>query len=562
MNHKEIAAAFHEISQLLELKGENEFRIKAYQRASFALKATENLDDLAARGALAKIPALGKGTVVIVEELLRTGRSTFLDDLYLSVPEGVRAMLQLPGLGPKKVRRLWHELGIESIGELEYACHENRLKQFTGFGEKTQQQVLQAIAFLKQTQHMHLFAELFSLAQSLLTDLRTKPMVQRAELAGELRRLCPLVSEVHFVVEAEPSIFDLMANLGDVLERDTRSISVQLSARIVLRVWRAEAQQFGFHWAKHTASLLHWEQLGQRASALGLSLEAEGLVKNGAPVLCPDEESLYTALGLSLIPAPLREGLGEVEDASKQQVFSLIAPGQVRGILHSHSTWSDGTASIEEMARQAQARGYTYLQISDHSQAAHYAGGLSAERLSAQSQEIDALQQKLTGIRLLKGIEVDIMADGALDLDADTLSGLDLVIASVHMRFKQTKEEMTARLIRAVQSPHVDILGHPTGRLLLSRAPYEIDFEQVFTAAAQANTAIEINANPQRLDLDWERLQLAKKLGVRLCISPDAHSVAGLDHTFFGVCVAQKGGLSAVDIWNTQEAEAFLASRK
>ena len=263
-----------------------------------------------------------------------------------------------------------------------------------------------------------------------------------------------------------------------------------------------------------------------------------------------------------MIPAPLREGLGEIEAASILRAFSLIEPGQVRGVLHSHSTWSDGTASIEEMARQAQARGYAYLQISDHSQAAHYAGGLSAEKLFAQSQEIDALQKKLTGIRLIKGIEVDIMADGTLDLDADTLSRLDLVIASVHMRFKQSKEEMTARLVRAVQSPHVDILGHPTGRLLLSRAPYEIDFEQVFTAAAQANTAIEINANPHRLDLDWERLQLAKSLGVRLCISPDAHSVAGLDHTFFGVCVAQKGGLSAADIWNTQEAEVFLANRK
>jgi DNA polymerase (family X) len=562
MNHKEIAAIFHEISQLLELKGENEFRIKAYQRASFAIKATENLDELAAQGALTKIPALGKGTVAIVEELLQIGRSTFLEELSLSIPEGVRAMLQLAGLGPKKVRRLWHELGIESIGELEYACHENRLKQLSGFGEKTQQQVLQSIQFLKQNQDMHLFAELFALAQPVLTDLRAKSMVRRVELAGELRRLCPLVSEVHLVVDAEPSLFDIIANLGAVVARESWSISVQLSARVVLRVWRVEPQQFGFYWAKQTASALHWEQLGQRSSALGLSLEEDGLYQAGQRLSCPEEETLFAALGLAMIPAPLREGLGEIEAASTQTTFSLIVPEQVRGILHSHSTWSDGTASIEEMARQAQARGYSYLQISDHSQAAHYAGGLSAERLFAQSQEIDALQKQLTGIKLLKGIEVDIMADGTLDLDGDTLSRLDVVIASVHMRFKQTKDEMTARLVRAVQSPHVDILGHPTGRLLLSRAPYELDFEQVFTAAAQANTAIEINANPQRLDLDWERLQLAKKLGVRLCISPDAHSVTGLEHTFFGVCVAQKGGLSADDIWNTQEAEAFLAGRK
>jgi DNA polymerase (family 10) len=560
MNHKAIASVFHEISQLLELKGESEFRVKAYQRASFALKATENIEELAAQKSLAKIPALGKGTIAIVEELLLTGRSTFLEGLWISIPEGVRSMLQIPGLGPKKIRRLWSELGIESLGELEYACNENRLKQLNGFGEKTQQQVLQGIQFVKQSQGMHLFSDLFSIANPLLREARSNPKIKRAELAGELRRLCPLASEIELVIDAEPDALANFAALGTVQQQDANMIALKMSSNLSLRIWRADTNQFGAYWIRRTASSTHWEKLRQHANEVGLLLQEDGLYK-GQQLECPDEESFFARLGLSFIPAALREGFHEIELAKKGPI-SLIESAHLRGILHSHSTWSDGAASIEEMASQAKARGFSYLQVSDHSQAAHYAGGLSAEKLAEQSKEIDELRRKFTDFTIIKGIEVDILADGALDLDDHTLSQLDLVIASVHTRFKQNKEEMTARLVKAVQSPHVDILGHPTGRLLLSRAPYELDYEQVFEAAGKANTAIEINSNPHRLDLDWEKIALAKQYGVRLCISPDAHSVSGLDHAIFGVFVAQKGGLSASDIWNTQEADVFLSNRK
>lgn len=567
MKRKEVAAILDDIAQMLELKGESAFRVRAYQAAAQAIRGQEEeLTDLAARGALGSIPGLGKSTTGVVTQLLKEGRSQLYETLRAEFPEGVLELLRLPGLGPKKVRTIWRELGVESIGELEYACNENRLILLSGFGEKTQKKVLDAIAFYKKTRDLCLYADALGVAERVCAALRGHPAARKVALAGQLRRQCPVVGEIELVATGDaPALLDAFLQapgVREVLERSEDRAFLRLEEGLGCRLRVCPEERFGAVLAVRTGADAHLQALCSYARERGFSLTEDGLFSQGEPVPCPDEEALFSALGLPLIPPPLREGMGEVEAAAQGTLPNLITRAQIRGVIHNHTTWSDGAASLEAMVRQAEAQGYEYIQISDHSKSAHYAGGLDEKRLLAQGEAIDDLQAKCPHIKILKGSEVDILADGSLDFPPEVLARLDLVIASVHTRFREDREEMTRRLVRAVENPYVDVLGHPTGRLLLAREPYAVDMERVLLAAAKAGTAIEINANPRRLDLDWTWMKRAKELGVMLCIAPDAHSVEGLEHVSFGVYAAQKGWVEAQDVLNTLNVKDFLAARK
>jgi DNA polymerase (family 10) len=545
IQRKDVVATLERIAELLELKEENAFKVRAYQTAARAVKGLEQpLEEAVRAGTLTEAPGIGKGTASVIQELVQTGRSSLYEALRSEFPAGVVELLHIPGLGPKKVRQIVQELGVGSVGELEYACNENRLVSLAGFGQKTQDKVLQGIAFYKKSREWTLYCDAIDVAERQCEALRALQGMERAELAGELRRHCEAVRRIELVAagQAGPLLdgFARLPGVLEVLELGSDSTRVRLDSGIECRLRVCAPERFGTALVEETGSAAHVEALGELPSRA-------------------EEEELYRELGLAWVPPALREGLGEVQAAREGRLPRLVTRQDLRGVLHNHTTDSDGAASLEAMVRQAEKRGFEYILITDHSKSAGYAGGLSEERLREQSAEIDRLQGKFPGIRILKGTEVDILPDGGLDYSDEVLAGLDLVIASVHSLFRQSKEEMTRRLVRALDNPHVDVLGHPTGRLLLSRKPYVFDMPSVIAAAARSGAALEINANPHRLDLDWRLLRHAREQGVRFCIDPDAHHLDGIEHVRFGVGIAQKGWLEPEDIWNTRGAEELLA---
>jgi DNA polymerase (family X) len=545
IQRKEVVSALERIAELLELKDENAFKVRAYQTAARAVKGLEqDLEEAARAESLTEVPGIGKGTAAVIQEMVQTGRSSLYESLRSEFPPGLLEMLQIPGLGPKKVRQIYQELGVSSVGELEYACNENRLLTLSGFGAKTQDKVLQGIAFYKKSREWTLYCDAIDVAERQRDVVRSLAGVERAELAGELRRHCEVVRRIDLVAAgpAGPTLQAFVRGPGvlEVLDLASDSARVRLDTGIECRLRVCGLEDLGTVLIQETGSASHVEALGELPRRAG-------------------EEELYRALGLDWVPPALREGLGEVEAARAGRLPRLVTRQDLRGVLHNHTTYSDGAASLEAMVRQAEKSGFEYILVTDHSKSAGYAGGLTEERLREQSEEIDRLQAGFPSIRILKGTEVDILPDGSLDYADEVLARFDLVIASVHSSFHQTKEEMTRRLVRAVESPHVDVLGHPTGRLLLSRKPYVFDMASVLEAAARCGTAVEINANPHRLDLDWRLLRHAREQGVRFCIDPDAHHLDGVEHVRFGVGIAQKGWLEPEDIWNTRSAEDLLA---
>jgi DNA polymerase (family X) len=563
VKRKEVVATLERIAQLLELKGESPFRARAYQTAARAVKGLEQeLDELVRTGALSGVPGIGKGTAALVEELLRTGRSSLHESLRDELGAGVVELLEIPGLGPKKVRQIHDELGIGSVGELEYACHENRLTALPGFGAKSQDKVLAAIAFYKKNREWSLYSDAIDVAERGLAAVRALAGVEHAEITGALRRRCEVVRSVELLAAtADASVLERFAAGRDVLELlelgpDRTRVRLRSGGECTLRLCRAE--DLGAVLAYETGSPEHNEQLAALARERSLDYGEAGLRQGGVAQRCADEAELYARLGLPFIEPPLREGLGEVAAAQAGRLPHLVQREDIRGVLHNHTTWSDGAASLEAMVRQAERRGFEYILVSDHSKSASYAGGLSEQRVREQAEEIDRVQEQFPGIRILKGIEVDILPDGSLDYADEVLAGFDLVIASVHSSFHLGREEMTRRIVRALESPHVDVLGHPTGRLLLARKPYEMDLDAVLATAARTGAAIEINASPQRLDLDWRLLREASAQGVRFCIDPDAHHIDGIDFVRFGVGIAQKGWVEPESVWNTRGVDELL----
>lgn len=566
MDKKAAAKALERIASLLELRGEDPFRIRAFTTAARALGGLPGtLTEALADGSLAGTKGVGPATLQIVQELVKTGRSTVLEELQEQVPPGLIEMLQISGLGVAKVRQIHETLKIETIAELEEAARDGALAKLPRFGGKTAENILKGIAFLRQASGFRLTHHARDEAEALARALAALPGVVRVELAGEVRRRMEVVREIVLVVVADVApteLFERLAKLPGVSEfsgRDERQVTLRFAGAGAARVVVTAPANAGAVLARSTGSEAHLAKLTTHAKSVGHSFDATALWKGSTFVPTPDEAAIDRALGLTPIPAELREGGDEVARAAAGTLPTLIERPDLKGMLHCHSNYSDGGTSIEELALACKEAGYSWVGLTDHSQAAAYAGGLSPDDLQRQADEIDRLNAKLKGIRILKGIEADILQDGAVDYDDAVLSRLDFVIASIHSRFGMGRDEMTTRICRAMENPRLTILGHLTGRLLLSREAYQLDQDRIFEEAGKRGVAIEINADPQRLDLDWRVLPAARKAGVRISLGADAHNTAGIRNMEFGIGIARKGWLTKSEVLNCLTADEFLA---
>jgi DNA polymerase (family 10) len=552
--------AAHTLSQIasyLELKGENTFKIRAYEAAARGLLSL-NADDLKPlydSGELGRVRGLGPATLNVVHDLIETGESSYLEQLRESMPEGLLEMLRVPGMSPQKIHKVYEELGIESVEGLEAAARDGRLTQLPKWGPKTAEKILAGIATMRAQGSQRLYHHALIEANALLEAVRSHPDVERAELAGDLRRRMELASSVDIVASCtrDPvGVAQSFARLAGVRRSSGKgaSVSIDFVDGAHLELHCVTPELFIAAWWRVTGNDGHITEVVQRLAATHASLAAHAFA---------DERELYRAANLEFIEPELREGMGEVAAAARNGLPRLIAYSDIRGVLHCHSLYSDGKASVADMARAAQARGWSYLGITDHSQAAFYAGGLSREQVRRQHGEIDELNATLDDFRVLKGIEADILADGRVDYDEELLGEFDFVVGSIHARFSQDGAKITERVLRAMDDPHLTILAHPTGRLLLSREPYALDVEAVLEKAKAVGVAVEHNCDPKRLDLDWRHLRRARDLGVTIAIGPDAHSATALDNMKMGVGLARKAWLSADDVLNTRSLDDVLA---
>jgi DNA polymerase (family 10) len=557
MDKKTVIDILDEIGLLLELKGENPFKIRAYYNAARALETLdEDIEVLVKNNKLKEVKGIGEAINKKITELITTGRLEYYENLKASIPGGLVEMLKIPGLGPKKIKTLYNKLDIKTIGELEYACLENRLVELSGFGEKTQKKILEGIKFVKRFSNQHLFSEAYSEANSLKQYLLKTGLVIRCEIAGSIRRKKEIVKDIDILATTNDpqklmEIFVEYDKTRDVIAKgDTKtSITLESGINTDLRVVKDEEYPYALH--HFTGSKEHNTAMRHRAKRMGIKMNEYGLFKGDTLIKCHDEEEIFRKLNLSYIPPEIRENMGEIEAAEKGEIPVLVEEKDIKGVFHVHTNYSDGVNTLNEMVNGARELGYKYIGITDHSKSARYANGLKEEDILKQFDEIDRLNEKYTDIKILKGIESDILKDGSLDYEEDLLKQFDFVIASVHSNFKMSKEEMTERIIKAVKNKYTTILGHLTGRLLLSRDGYDLDIYKVIDACAEYDKIIEINSNPHRLDIDWRYIKYAKEKGVKLAICPDAHRVEGLLDVKYGVGIARKGWLEAKDVINT-----------
>jgi len=567
LDKKSVAHVLEQIAALMELKGENPFRLRAFRAAArtvgnFPGDLREALDD----GTLASTKGVGPATLQIVSELVRTGHSTLLEELREQVPPGLVEMLGISGLGVAKIRQIHDTLGIDSLPELEAAARDGRLAGLPRFGQKTSENILKGIGFLRRASAFRLYHHAAEDAAGLKAALERLPGVVAATVAGEVRRHVEVVKELVVVLVAEIPPAELFKRLGEIpglneiAGRDERQVTLRFAGGTTAQIVVTTPVNAGAVLVQATGSAEHLEQLGAHARSRGCNLTGAALWRGSTFVPTPDESHLYAALGLAWIPPELREGRGEVAAAGVEAGLPrLLERGDLVGFLHCHTGYSDGSNTVEEMARAARDAGYAYVGITDHSQAASYAGGLRPDDLLRQADEIDAANERLEGIRVLKGVEADILQDGTIDYESRILERLDFVIGSIHSRFNMDAAAMTARMLRAMDNPYLTIIGHPTGRLLLSREPYGLDLDAVIAKAATTGVALEINADPHRLDLDWRELRRVKEAGVPISIGADAHNTAGIANVDFGVGIARKGWLGPADVLNCRPVEEFTA---
>lgn len=568
MDRAEVADALEEIGLLLELSGENPFKTRAYANAARIVRALDrDLAELVATKALGRIKGIGPALVDKITTLVTTGSLPYLDGLRAGVPSGLRDWLKIPGLGPKKARLIHVTLGLSTLDELEAAAREGRLRDLDGMGAASEKKILEGIARVRERAGRFLRPIVLDEARRLAALVRAVPGVSRVEIAGSVRRGAETSKDVDLLVaaaspDAVMEAFAGDAGVAEVVGRGPTKCSVRLASGPNADLRVVPEASFPFALCYFTGSKAHNVALRARAQSRGMRLNEYALARasDGAAIPCEDEPAVYRALALRWIPPELREDLGEIEAAEAGRLPRLIERGDLRGILHCHSTWSDGANTIEEMAEAAAALGLSYLGLCDHSRSASYAGGMSIERVRAQHDEIDALNERLDGrFRVLKGIEVDVLADGTLDYPDEVLASFELVVASVHSRFNLTEAEQTARMIAAVSSPFVDIVGHPTGRLLLARDPYPVDLFAVIDAAAERGVAVEINAHPQRLDLDPAGVRHGLARGMKTAIDPDAHATAELAYVDFGIDTARRGWATRDDVLNALPLDGLLS---
>jgi DNA polymerase (family X) len=577
MTKNEIADALEEMGTLLELQGANPFKSRAFHNAARAIEGLpEDIAEIVKEGKLREVKGIGEGIARIITDFVKNGSSNDYVELRSSVPDGVLKMLRIQGLGPKKVKVLYEKLKITGVEDLEDAAQQGRLASLEGFGKKTEENILKGIQALRSHSDKSLYPVAAEAARILMEVLRGDHGVIRAEVAGSLRRRKEVVGDIDLLVSAQEKsrerlmdVFTSHADVQSIIAKGETKSSVILSRGIHCDLRIVNDEEFPFALNYFTGSKEHNVEMRSRARKHGWSLneytlsqldKTESGKKPGRLPVCKDESDIYKALGLAYIPPELRENAGEFEAAESGTLPVLVTDEDVRGTFHCHSTYSDGVNTIEQMVAAARKKGWVYLGIADHSRAAGYAGGLSIDRLKAQMAEIDAINETLTGFRVLKGTECDILPDGSLDFPDKILSLLDYVVVSVHSSFTMSEKDMTRRIIKALKNKYVTMLGHPTGRLLLTRNAYPVNMTQVIDAASEYGKYIEINAHPMRLDLDWRMCRYAREKGVRIAVNPDAHSIEGLNDVAYGVGIARKGWLRREDLINTGSTKEVLAS--
>jgi len=562
-----LAEIFDTIANLLEIKGEVIYKVLAYRRAAESL---ENLGREAAEywreGELTEIPGVGKAIAEKIDELLTTGKLEFFEELTAQVPASLKEVLQVPDLGPKKVALFWNTLGITSLAELEAAARAGKLRDLPGMGAKSEAKVIAGIESLARRTTRIPLGRAWPTAQELLAQLRQVPGVAAAEAAGSLRRMRATVGDLDLLAAASDSaaVMEAFINhplVARVLGKGETKSSVEYANGLRAQLWVHPPERFGTALQYATGSKDHNVRLREMALKKGLSLSDQSFLReDGSEILCATEEQVYELLGLPWIPAELREDKGEIQAALAGKLPELIERSDVRAELHSHTTWSDGKLSVKEMAEAARQRGFKVLAITDHSPSLGVTGGLSIEDIRTQRAEIEAAQTELgDSIRLLQGTEMEIRADGTLDYPDEVLAAFDIVIASIHVSLRQPREKITERILNAIKNPHVDMIGHLTGRLIPDREGADLDMEAVLTAAAESGVALEINAHPARLDLEDVHARRAVQLGIPLSINTDAHSPADMDLMHFGVATARRGWVEAGDVINTWETDRLLA---
>ena len=579
----QIADILESIAQLLELKGENPFKIRAYTNAARALETfAGNLEQAAAAAALAEIPGIGKAIAEKITELVTTGELIYFNELRKEFPDTLFELFELQGLGPKKIKAVWEQLGVTSIAQLADAVKEGRVATLAGFGKKTADNILAAITAREKHAGRFRLGDIADDAERLLTDLRTHPAVIRVNVCGSYRRRKEVVGDLDFLVStnapAEVSEFFIRHEMVEsVMAKGATKSSVRLKSSIQADLRVVKDAEFPFALNYFTGSKEHNIIMRQRALARGWTLneyrlaplanpKSENRNSKSEPPAIREEAELYRALGLDYVEPELREDRGEFAAAENHTLPDLIAPENLRGTFHNHTTASDGRCTLAEMAEGAQELGLQYLGIADHSKSSFQAHGLTAEQLLAQVAEIRELNKTFgKSFRLFAGSEVDVLKDGSLDFPDEVLAQLDYAVASIHNVFNLSEAEMTRRIIRAIENPHITMLGHLTGRLLLSREGYRVDTPAIIEAAAATGTIIELNANPRRLDMDWRWWPLAKEKGVKCAINPDAHHTSHLQFLWFGIGTARKGWLTKADVVNTLpvgKIEAVLAAKR
>ncbi len=547
MNNDTISDNFSLLAKLMDIHGENPFKSKSYANAAFQLdKLTVPLSTLSPHQ-INGLRGIGETIGTKIVEQIETGELKLLNEYLSKTPPGILDMLRIKGIGPKKIATIWKELEIESLGELLYACNENRLTLYKGFGEKTQHNIKEAIEFFLQHQGLFLYAQLEVWVSLFEQQLQKQFPQQPTQLVGEFRRQQEIIHQLDWVTTVKPDqIATWLTLLNFTLQNSENPNHIQAVS--------ADGISVIFHCA--LPDHFYQKIFLLSGSEIFLHYWQENF-GNVMDIACKDENSIFTAAGIHPIPAAQRESVAIIEQARENALPAVIQPNQIKGIIHSHSNWSDGSNTLEEMAIAAHEKGYEYLVISDHSRAAFYANGLHPDRILAQHREIERLNKQLAPFVIFKSIESDILNDGSLDYPKDVLASFDLVIASVHSNLKMPQEKAMNRLITAIENPYTSILGHPTGRLLLSRSGYPIDHEKIIDACVANQVVIELNAHPRRLDIDWRWIEKAIDKGALISINPDAHSIEGFADTRYGVLVAQKAGLPVAKNLSSFSLAAF-----
>jgi DNA polymerase (family X) len=570
MDPRTVAHVLSQIGLHLELRGEPRFKARAYTNAARAVSGlpTDDIRPLLQSGELKQLRGVGPATLSVVQELVESGESSYLLKLRESTPEGLLELLRVPGLSTEKIWMIHSELGVASVDDLEEAARDGRLAQLRGFGPKTAERILKGISVLASAGARMLLHVADAAAIRAGNDVSSHPGVSRAEVAGSVRRRNEVIADIDIVAacsEDPEEVAGSFARAPGVRESEQRAGGAYRLTYVdgqVLDLHCVPPAEFAVAFWRATGSARHVEEISARLAERGVRLDGDALLDStGAVLAIDDEREVYAAAGLPWIPPEMREGRGELDLVRDGEFPKLLTFPDIRGVLHCHSTWSDGKGTVEAMAAAAQQRGWSYIGISDHSVSAFYAGGLKPEQVREQHAEIDELNSRLagSGFRVLKGIEADILADGRVDYDEEILASFDYVIASIHSRFSMDEATMTRRIVTALENPYVTILAHPTGRLLLNREPYAVDLDTVFDKAAEEGVAVELNADPHRLDIDWRYLSDIRNRGITVEIGPDAHSVGGLDNMWTGISMARKGGLQREHVLNAGSADEVLA---